>query len=99
MILWYRLALICGAAPLIAGIAIFVTWVYTRWNWLVGAGLLVINVGIVLFIVGVVCLMRFNNVAREEEPIPRRRTRRSWTAVCLLLGNFPVAAGIVLAVP
>ncbi|SIO67317.1 hypothetical protein SAMN05444166_8332 [Singulisphaera sp. GP187] len=37
---YYKISLICGATPLFVGIAIFLLWLITRWDWLMAAGLL-----------------------------------------------------------
>ena len=34
----HRIAVICGATPLLLETAIFVTWLVARWNWLIIAG-------------------------------------------------------------
>jgi len=46
----YRIALICGAAPLLAGVLIFLFWLAFRWEWLAVAGLLTIFSGIFAFV-------------------------------------------------
>ncbi len=38
MIRAYRIALICGAVPLLLGVSIFTLWLITRWHWLPWAG-------------------------------------------------------------
>ena len=48
-----RVAVICGAIPLILGVTIFLTWLVFRWNWLELAGFILLYVGFAAFVVGV----------------------------------------------
>lgn len=93
----YRIALICGAAPLFIGISIFFLWLITRWNWLMMAGLFTIYGGIPIFLIGVAALTRFCWLAFRTRDLSQRRL---WTSVIccagLLLSNLPVAAAIVV---
>ncbi len=94
----YRVALICGAFPLFVGISIFMLWLITRWDWLMGAGLFALWGGIAIFLIGVLALARFYWLASRVPNLPRRRLRRSTLACAgLLLLNFPVACGISVA--
>jgi hypothetical protein len=47
MKLFYGVALVCGAVPLIAGILIFLLWLITHWNWLMMAGIITLYGGLV----------------------------------------------------
>jgi hypothetical protein len=95
----YRRALFAGAFPLAVGISIFLLWVATRWDALMVAGLLTLFGGLVFFAVGLGLLVRYCWLGLRAPDVPRRRV---WlrTAACgaLLLSNFPVAGGIVVAV-
>lgn len=91
----YRVALLCGALPLVAGTSIFALWVVTRSELLMAAGALLLFVGLALFAVGVVALGRYCWLAlRMSEPPPRFWPATA-LAAALLLSNFP-AAGLIL---
>lgn len=98
----YRLALICGALPLVVGIGIFLLWLVTDWNGLRIAGIVMIYGGLVIFALGAGALARFWWLTFRPNELPpdwpRRRVRRS-TTLCalLLLSNFPMAGGIIVA--
>jgi hypothetical protein len=93
---WYRIALISGTLPLLVGVSIFTVWIFTRWDWLIGAGILTLYGGVVIFCVGAVALARFSWLAFGIPELPRRRL---WiaTVACaaLLLSNFVVAGCII----
>jgi hypothetical protein len=92
----YRLALICGALPLLGGISIFLLWLISRWEWLMLAGVFTLYGGVAVFCVGVFALARFCWSAFRTPELPRQRLWLS-TLGCaaLLLSNFPVAGGII----
>lgn len=94
----YRVALICGALPLLVGISIFVLWLITRWDWLMLAGIYTLYGGVAIFLIGAFALARFCWLAFRTSDLPRRRLWLS-TFACsgLLLSNFPVAGGITAA--
>jgi hypothetical protein len=95
----YRDSLICGASPLFMGVAIFLLWLVTRWNWLMLAGILNIYGGLVFFLSGAVCLVKFHLRSLITWDIPRRRLWVLTTfGAALLCSNFPVAFGIINAV-
>lgn len=86
-------ALACGALPLLAGIATFVAWVYTRADWLPPAGVVVMGVGVVLFLVGIGALIRHVRSARRTADAPRRPRMLAVVLIGgLLFVNFPAAA-------
>lgn len=94
----YRIALTCGATPLLIGASIFILWLITRWNWLMMAGIFTLYGGVAVVLAGVLALARFCWLAFRTPSYPRRRLWLS-TSVCasLLLLNFPVAGGIAAA--
>jgi hypothetical protein len=94
----YRVALICGACPLLIGISIFMLWLITRWDWLMLAGILTLYGGAAILLVGVLALARYGWLVFRTPAVPRRRRWLS-TLVCagLLLLNVPVAGGIAVA--
>jgi hypothetical protein len=91
----YRVALACGALPLVAGIAVFLLWIPTRWEWLMGAGVLVLVVGVALFAVGTLALARFCWLALRMPEPPPRFWRSTAFAAALLLSNFPAAGAVI----
>jgi len=92
----HRVALVCGATPLVVGIAIFVTWLVLRLDVLMLAGAYTLCGGMALFVVGGVALARYHWLGARTPSMSGRHLRRS-TAACagLLLLNFPIAGGIV----
>jgi hypothetical protein len=93
-----KIEIACGAIPLVAGTAIYVTWRVTRWESLMALGLLNILVGLAMFAVGVGCLLCQS--MREEAssgPQPIDAGLRNLLVACLLLVNFPVAFVYVLS--
>ncbi len=95
----YRVALICGALPLLVGVSIFLLWLITRWDWLMVAGVCTLYGGVAVFLLGVLALARFCWLASRPPDLPRQRLWRSTLAGAgLLLSNFPVAGGITATV-
>ncbi|MGV3755088.1 MAG: hypothetical protein ACO1QS_06875 [Verrucomicrobiota bacterium] len=87
-----KLAFLCGALPLFIGTLIFLTWLITRWDWLMLAGLVTIFLGLVCFVMGVVGLSI--HLYRMGQIAPPERQRQNWLALitaCLLIINFPAA--------
>jgi hypothetical protein len=94
----FRVALICGALPLLVGVSIFLLWLVMRWDWLMTAGVFTLFVGVAIFLIGAIALGRFWWLAFLTPDLSRRRLWFS-TLGCagLLLSNFPVAGGIMAA--
>ena len=94
----YRVALICAVVPLITGVSIFLFWVVTRWDGLRSAGICTLIAGAAAFLVGIIELACYGEIAFRTPNVPARQVRFS-SLVCglLLFSNFPVAAGIVVA--
>ncbi|MFI5458362.1 MAG: hypothetical protein ACHRXM_23275 [Isosphaerales bacterium] len=95
----YRVALICGAVPLVFGVSIFLLWLITHWDWLMMAGIFTLYSGLVIFAVGVIALARFHWLALRTPDVLRRRLRLA-TLVCagLLLANLLIAGAIIATV-
>ena len=94
----YRLALTCGAVPLLLGVSIFFLWVITRWDWLMMAGVATLYAGVAAFFIGAFALACFCWLASRSADLPRRRnSNRVLACGLLLVSNFPVAVGIVAA--
>ncbi len=99
MSLAYRIALACGALPLLVGVSIFVLWTATRSTWLMAAGLYTVYAGMAVVLVGGIALARYYRTASRAAGVSPRRLRLSTCAAgLLLLSNFPVAGGIIAAV-
>ncbi len=95
----YRIALFCGATPLILGIAIFLAWLVTRWDWLSVAGILNIAGGLALFALGLASLAFFVWAGiRDSRVSSKKLASSSLLCAALLFSNFPVAIGIIAAV-
>lgn len=94
-----KLAWLCGIAPLVTGIVIFLVWLLTGWEWLMRAGIITLYAGLAAFVIGVVALVWYCWLALRDANRSRLRIFLA-ASVCagVLLGNFPVAGGIVLAV-
>src|SRR6185312_7690842 len=84
----YRVAMICGAVPLLVGLAIFLLWLITRWGWLMLAGVFTLYAGVVAVALGIIGLAMSPEV---------RRARPRLACAALLLVNFPVAFAICYA--
>ncbi|MGW8257748.1 MAG: hypothetical protein ACWGMZ_09715 [Thermoguttaceae bacterium] len=94
----YRVALACGVLPLLVGVSIFLLWVSTGWQWLVVAGIVTLCGGVAIFLVGIIALTWYCWLALHTLDISKRRTWLSTFACAgLLLSNFPVAGGIIVA--
>lgn len=95
----YRIALICGALPLLVGVSLFLLWLIARWDWLMIAGIFTLYGGVAIFFIGAIALARFCWLAFRSPELPRRRLWLS-TLGCaaLLLSNFAVAGGITASV-
>jgi hypothetical protein len=87
-----KLAFLCGTLPLVTGTLIFLTWLITRWDWLMLAGLITIFLGLVWFVIGSIGLSLL--LRRQGQIAPPERRRQNWLAfstACLLLINLPAA--------
>lgn len=86
-----KIAIACGAIPLLAGTAIYFTWRLTQLDVMMLLGMLNIFVGLTLFVVGIGCLIY--QAHREWSAGRSVSTRRNAFVAALLLVNFP-AAGV-----
>jgi hypothetical protein len=91
----YTVALPCGAAPLCAGVAIYLLWLVTSSDALAIAGVFVLFVGCVAFAVGVLALARYVWLAFRAPELPRRFWLSTFGCAALLVSNFPTAGLIV----
>jgi hypothetical protein len=85
-----KIAIGCGAIPLMAGTAIYFTWRLTQLDLMMLLGMLNIFVGLALFVVGIGCLI----YQKHRELCAGRSVakRRNAVVAALLLANFPAAA-------
>ena len=94
----YRIVLVCGGLPLVAGTVVFLLWLVGRQDWLMVAGVFIIGTGGLLFVVGGVILTGFWALARRAPCFSRAWAHRMTVgAALLLLANFPVAAAFTAA--
>jgi len=94
-----KLSVACGAAPLAAGIVIYLLWRITEWHGLYFFGIANILAGVFFFLVGAVSLAWH---LRDDQGVQRTRRHPLWLEGILvgglLLINFPVAAYLTYSV-
>jgi hypothetical protein len=88
----YRVALICGAIPLLVGISMLMLWLITRWDGLMMAGIYSPYCGVTIFLVGVLALARFCWLAVRTPNIQRQIYKISaiLTFLPVLRSTFPM---------
>ncbi|WZO98853.1 hypothetical protein EP7_000444 [Isosphaeraceae bacterium EP7] len=96
----YRVALFCGALPLLVGVAIFLLWIVTRWPLLLGPlGILALLGGVAMFPVVAIALARSCWQDFSNPDVPRRRLWLSTLgAGGLLLSNVLVVGVLFVGV-
>ncbi len=90
MSIWYKLSLASGLIPLIIGGLIFFSWLVTRADWLMLAGIYNIMAGLALFLCGLGFLLVYGQKERKlgiGYPV-----KRTLILLGILLFNFPTAA-------
>ncbi len=92
-----KVAILCGAVPLLTGTLIYFAWRLTRIDGLMNAGVWTILFGLLAFVAGLGCL--FNQSWNADgDLVARRHLRRQGAfALALLLSNFPAAAYYTLS--
>jgi hypothetical protein len=88
---WYRIGLTSALLPLVTGTTIFVAWLFTRQDWLMGAGMYTIAFGLILFVFGLVAVFF---IARNAKKQGQACGKQIVLLICLLAVNFPVAMGM-----
>jgi len=84
---------LCWALPLVTGLAIFVIWLLTKYDFLMVLGAYCIYFGVALSVVGLVYgLFR---LIKNRKNMPERQS--ALFSVLLLLSNLPVAIGVLVA--
>ncbi len=87
MNLQHRIAFYCGLFPLFSGVAVFVLWLITGFEWLEFAGLLLLIIGWICFLFGLLFLL-FGIKKQKSVNI------KTYFVVFVLLANFPVTFSI-----
>ncbi len=91
-----RLSVICGAAPLLAGVSLLLLWLVTRWGWLVYAGIITLYACLAVLAVGIIALGWFCWLAFHFPAMPGRRSWRSiLLSAVLLVANIPMGIGVI----
>lgn len=93
---WFKAAIACALLPMATGVAIFALWLAVRWEWLMVAGLFTIFGGCVFFLAGCGCLAMYCRTASDVTP-QKQAVASTIIGAAILLSNFPIAAGIVVA--
>ena len=86
-----RIAVYCGAIPLVLGVSILFGYYTTHAEILPVAGFLTILVGSMMFLVGIISLtISYGNLPRADGRLATKDLRQLWIVLLLLLSNFPV---------
>ncbi len=94
----YKLSVLCGILPMLAGTLILAGYSVTRWDWLILAGIFCIYGGLLSVFIGTIALICSVFESRKtENPSPRRFWGSAWLPVGLLLANFPLAVACTVA--
>lgn len=93
------LATYCALAPMCLGVATFLLWLLTRWMFFEFLGLWIILLGLILLVLGGICLVMYLVVAllAHQESVTSV-LKRVVVIGSLMMLNFPIAWGILLAV-
>lgn len=86
---WLRAAYFCGAAPLLTGTIIVGLWLFTYHRMLAVLGLFTVAGGVVLLLLGLICVLVYEMLSARGPKKPRRWSRSSWPVLLLLLANIP----------
>jgi hypothetical protein len=95
MVWSWRLAIIAGVTPLVAGILTFIVWYITRAEWLMVTGIFIIYAGLGFFCLGLLSIGVFSYIAIKARV--KRWVLKSALVIILLVSNFPVAFGLMSA--
>jgi hypothetical protein len=90
-----RIAFACALIPLLAGVLTFALWVATRATFLIFTGLWILPLGLVLFLVGCLCVGMYVTSCRRARVAVNRGS--VVLAFALLICNFPIAIGLMVA--
>jgi hypothetical protein len=91
----YKVAVACGTIPLVFGISLFLVWLITRQDILLGAGVFAAYGCLGIFAVGLLALVYFFWAGSRTPGVDRSHLRRK-TIACgvLLFSNLPVGAAV-----
>lgn len=84
-----KAAIVCGIAPLVTGLCVYLVWRITRIDGLMLVGLWTVGVGVVAFLAGITFLAIHNFWPARDSVA---RPGQSLAVSALLCLNFPVAA-------
>lgn len=96
MNLAYKIALFCGLTPLILAVIILSGWFITGEEEFLIAGLFNIAGGVMLFVIGICCLIFYEYQHRQNHQVSA--WRKLVKPVFILIVNFPAAAGCMYLV-
>src|SRR5215212_7932726 len=89
--LYFRVALVCGATPLLVGVSTTIVFLLTLRQWLAFIGILTVLVGLFVLLIGVVALVFCVANLRHAGVFDRAAKLRVFLVVLLMLSNFPAA--------
>jgi len=92
----YKIALLCGLAPLIIAVIILMGWFLTDAEEFLIAGIFNILGGLVLFFIGISCLIVYEYQHRQQ--YQHSAWKKLLKPFLVLLSNFPAAAACIYAV-
>ncbi len=95
----YKISLICGVAPLVIGVIIFLAWYFTLWDKLLLLGIFTIYGAFTMVIIGIICLAIYLlRQFRINHSFSRNIIKQGLFSGSILFANFPVAVIIVILV-
>lgn len=90
MKLLYRMSILTGLFPVLAGILLFIVWAFTRATWIESSSAFFLYSGFFLILFGFVVLLIYNFRARQYSNRIYRKS--SLFPLIILLMNFPLNA-------
>ena len=96
MKLAYKIALFCGLAPLIIAVFILAGWFTRGEEEFLIAGLFNIVGGVILFVIGICCLIFYEYKSRQQHH--QSAWKKLLKPFLIMIANFPAAAGCVYLV-
>lgn len=94
---WQRAAFRLALLPLALGTLVFLAWWVTDWTPLVFCGLFVLYFGLVATVVVAILLVQGHRTSVRAGVARPVRRRRTLGIALVMLANYPVAAGMMLA--
>lgn len=93
MNLAYKIALFCGLAPLVIAAIILLGWFFTGSTDILFAGLFNILGGVILFVIGICCLIFYEYQSRKQYQLSA--WKKLLKPFLIMLANFPAAVACV----